>query len=249
MIDILLQIDQGLAHRVAHGIGVAVDGQGGDPNAAAGRLQAGWQRFGVTGQPGPARNSNTPVRSAELSILANPLNATPTIATRKIAMLVADGVDGDHIAIIKAALMAAGATAELVAPTLSPIKAADGTMVQPDTTFLIASSVLYDAVFVPGGVQSVAALRGEGSPRHFINEAFVHCKTIAAAADGLDLLLASNIIEPVANLSQLEAALAQIPGVVTERSPKDLQDLALRFIDAIAIDRHFDRPQRDRVPA
>jgi catalase len=189
------------------------------------------------------------VRSAELSILANPLNATPTIATRKIAMLVADGVDGDHIAVIKAALMAAGATAELVAPTLSPIKAADGAMLQPDTTFLIASSVLYDAVFVPGGAQSVAALRGEGSPRHFINEAFVHCKTIAAAADGLDLLLASNIIDPVANLSQLEAALAQIPGVVTERSPKDLQDLALRFIDAIAIDRHFDRPQRDRVPA
>lgn len=249
MIDILLQIDQGLAHRVAYGIGVPVDGKGGDATIAAGRLQAGWLRFGVTGQPGPARNSSTPVRSAELSILDNPLNVLRTIATRKIAILAADGVDGDHIVAIKAALKAAGAMAEVIAPTLSPITTSGGALLQPDKTFLTTASVLYDAVFVPGGAKSVAALRGEGRPRHFINEAFVHCKTIAAAGDGVDLLLASNIIDPLANPPQLEAALAQLPGVVTERSPKNLPDLAQRFIDAVAIDRHFDRLQKDRVPA
>jgi len=249
MIDLLLQIDQGLAHRVAYGIGVAVDGTGGDPTVAAGRLQAGWLKFGVTGQPGPARSASTPTRSAELSIVDNPLNTVPTIATRKIAILAADGVDADHIAVIVAALKAAGATAELIAPTLSPIITAAGAPLRPDKSFLTAASVFYDAVFVPGGAQSVAALRGEGRPRHFINEAFVHCKAIAAAGDGVDLLLASNIIDPMANVSQLDAALAMLPGVVAERSPKDPADLARRFLAAIAVDRHFDRLQKDRVPA
>jgi catalase len=249
MIDILLQVDQGLAHRVAYGIGVAVDGKGGDPVAAANRLQAGWQRFGVTSQPGPARNKTTPTRAPELSILDNPRNTYDSIKTRKIALLIADGVDADHVAALKAALTTAEALPELVAPTLSPVKAADGTLLQPDKTFLTAASVLYDAVFVPGGGQSVATLRSDGGALHFINEAFVHCKAIGAATDGLDLLLASNISDPNTKPQQFEAALALLPGVVVERSPTNLKDLAQRFIQAVALDRHFDRLQKDRVPA
>ena len=249
MIDILLQIDQGLAHRVAYGIGVAVDGQGGDPATAANRLQAGWQRFGVTGQPGPARNSSTPARAPELSILDNPRNTHDSIKTRKIAILVADGVDGDQVAALKAAILAADALPELVAPTLSPLKAADGATLQPDKTFLTSGSVLHDAVFVPGGAQSVATLRSEGGALHFINEAFVHCKAIGAATDGLDLLLASNVTDPDVGPQQVAAALLLLPGLVAERSPTGFKALARRFIDAIAKGRHFDRLQKDRVPA
>ena len=62
-------------------------------------------------------------------------------------------------------------------------------------------------------------------------------------------MLASNIIDPVANVAQLDAALAMLPGVVAERSPQDPKDLARRFVAAIAVDRHFDRLQKDRVPA
>jgi len=249
MVDLLLQVDQGLAHRVAYGIGVPVDGPGGDPVAAAGRLQAGWQRFGVTGQPGPARRTSTPARAPELSILDNPRNKKDSVRTRKVAVLIADGVDGDQVAALKAALTKAGALPELVAPTLSPVTAADGAQLQPDKTFLTSGSVLYDAVFVPGGAQSVAALRGEGMALHFINEAFVHSKAIGAAGDGLDLLLASNLVAPGLAPQPSEAALTQLAGVVAERGPKAMKDLAERFIQAIASGRHFDRAHRQRVPA
>ncbi len=249
MIDLLLQIDQGLAHRVAYGIGVAVDAKGGDATAAAARLQAAWQKFGVTGQPGPARNTSTPTRSPELSVLDNPLNTVDSVATRKIAILVADGVDGDQVAALRAALKAAGAVTELIAPTLSPVKAADGTMLPPDKTFLTGASIFYDAIFVPGGAQSVAALRGEGKALHFVNEAFVHCKTIGAATDGLDLLLASNVSDPNTKSQQLEAALVLLPGIVAERSPTDMKNVTKRFITAVAMDRHFGRLTKDRIPA
>ena len=249
MVDILLRIDTGLAHRVAYAIGVAVDGEGGDPNHALTRLKAGWQRFGSTSESGPARAASTPKRADELGILRHPLNKQDSIKTRKVAVLAADGVDGEQVRALTAALAKAGAAAELIAPTLSPIKGADGHALQPDRTLQTAASVLYDAVFVPGGSQSVATLRAEGDAIHFINEAFRHGKAIAAAGEGVDLLLASSITAPGAPDQQPEAMLTALPGLVVERAPADLKDLARRFIQAIAAHRHFDRLQKDRVPA
>ncbi len=249
MIDILLHIDQGLAHRVAYGIGVAVGAAGGGPAAAPAPPQAGRARLRRTPEARSPRNSSTPTTALELSILVNPLNGKPSIATRKIAILAADGVDADHIDAIKAALKKGGATAELIGPTLSPLTTAAGAALQPDKTLLTSASVLYDAVFVPGGSQSVAALRADGDAVHFINEAFRHCKAVAAAGEGVDLLLASSITDPGTPGQQPEAMLAALDGVVAERAPADLKDLAQRFVAAIAADRHFGRLQKDRVPA
>jgi len=77
---------------------------------------------------------------------------------------------------------------------------------QPDKTFLNSGSIMYDAVFVPGGARSIAALRGDGLALHFINEAFRHCKAIGAAAEGVDLLLASNIGDPAVGTQASEQA-------------------------------------------
>jgi len=85
MIDILLQIDQGLAHRVAYNVGVTVAGPAGDATAARARLQAGWAQFGTTGASGAKVASSTPAVAPELS-MANTLK--DSIKTRKIAILV-----------------------------------------------------------------------------------------------------------------------------------------------------------------
>ena len=246
MIDLLLHIDRGLAHRVAYGIGVAVDGPGNDLASARKRLQEGWAKFGTTGIPGAKVAASTPATAPELSMANNPKDS---IKTRKIAFLVAEGVDGDHVDTVKAALTKAGATVELISIALSPIKTAAGKPLQPDKTFLTMASIMYDAVFVPGGTNSVAALRNEGDAVHWINEAFRHCKAIAAAAEGVDLLIASNITGPNKDAQQTEAAIAALPGVVADRKPADRKAFATRFIAAIAEHRHFARQQKERVPA
>ena len=249
MIDILLHVDQGLAHRVAYGIGVPVDGPGNDLAAARKRLQEGWAKFGTTGLPGIKSATNSPAKAPELSMVVNPNYPKDTIKTRKVAFLIADGVNCDQVHKVQDALTKAGAAVELVSTRLGPVQTAAGKTLEPDKTFLTTASIFYDAVFVPGGTQSVGTLRGEGDALHFINEAFRHCKTIAAASEGVDLLVSSNITGPAAGPQQAEAALAALPGVIAERTPADAAALARCFIAAIAEHRHFARAQKERVPA
>ncbi len=59
-------------------------------------------------------------------------------------------------------------------------------------SFLTTASVFYDAVYVPGGINSVATLEAEPDAIHFLNEAFKHCKAIAAdssASTGIECYL------------------------------------------------------------
>ena len=83
------------------------------------------------------------------------------IKTRKIAILAADGVDDAALAGMKKALTAAGAEAKVVAPRLGVLKGAKGAQVNVDFSFLTAGSVLFDAVYLPGGEASVEILKGD----------------------------------------------------------------------------------------
>src|SRR5690606_41950942 len=49
-------------------------------------------------------------------------------------------------------------------------------------------SVLYDAVYIPGGQASIDALLKKAKFQKFINEALKHCKAIAADKEGEKLL-------------------------------------------------------------
>ena len=79
------------------------------------------------------------------------------IKTRKIDFLVADGFDSADLKEMKQALLTAGAAAMTVAPRLGMLTGSDGEQVKADFSFLTASSVLFDAVYVPGGEASIAA--------------------------------------------------------------------------------------------
>src|SRR5262249_51519209 len=54
-------------------------------------------------------------------------------------------------------------------------------------SLLTVGSVLFDAVFVPGGVDSVKTLKTEAMAVLFVNEAYKHCKAIAATGEGAGL--------------------------------------------------------------
>jgi len=167
-----------------------------------------------------------------------------TIETRKIAFLAADGVDGVSLNAVKNALVAEGAVVEVIAPKLGEIKAADGTKVAVDQSFLTAASVLYDAVYVPGGKKSVAALALEANAVHFLNEAFKHCKAIAADEEAREMLDATYFSKklPKTAVKGNEAEDGVIMG-------GDAVALAGQFIKAIAQHRFWEREKPREVPA
>jgi len=172
-----------------------------------------------------------------------------TIKTRKIAILAADGVDEAAVSAMTKAWQAAGAQVKLVAPRLGALTGAKGNELQIDFSLLTTSSVLFDAVYVPGGAASVETLLKEPDAVHFVNEAYKHCKAIAASGEGAALLHASYVGAELSKEPETQSlASSTDPGLVVSSNP-NARKVADAFIAAIAQHRHWEREQKDQVPA
>jgi catalase len=160
-----------------------------------------------------------------------------SIVTRKVAVVAADGVDHGSVERMKEALEAEGAMVKIVAPRLGMLKG-DGGKLEIDYSFLTTSSVLFDAIYVPGGARSAETLAAERDAITFVTEAFRHCKPIAADREGVDLLR---------ECPGLFDSGGEAPeGVVTTKSAAD-DAFAGKFVDAIRQHRFWDRPRKNRV--
>jgi catalase len=172
-----------------------------------------------------------------------------TIESRRVAVVAADGVNGAEIAAVQQALTDAGAQVLVVSRYLGTITGADGKEIPVDKTFLTGPSVTFDAVYVPGGAQSIATLQQIGDAIHYVEEAFKHCKPIAATGEGLDLLTTAGInLTGLAGQNPTPEALAA-QGIVTAPTGSDATSFAARFQAAIAQHRFWTRAQQDLVPA
>ncbi|KAI9850450.1 MAG: hypothetical protein M1838_005662 [Thelocarpon superellum] len=145
------------------------------------------------GSPIPQKSgrANHGKKSKHLSQTELPAE-TPTIASRRVAILVADGYDPVAFNGVKAALQAAGAFLFVLAPHRRPIFALDEDRssakgLTPDHHFEGMRSTLFDSVFVPGG-SHIDTLRKSGRVVHYIREAFGHCKAIGATGEAVALV-------------------------------------------------------------
>ena len=111
-------------------------------------------------------------------------------------------------------------------------------------SFLTTASVLYDAVYVPGGTNSIATLEADPDAVHFLNEAFKHCKPIAADTMALQVLRATYFGRKLPEDESEETAMME--GIVIN---SDINTLAKRFIAAIAQHRFWEREKPRKVPA
>ncbi|GLU50047.1 catalase [Nocardiopsis ansamitocini] len=159
VVENLNRVDHGLAVQVASGIGVA--------------------------PPATAQVTNHGRRSPALSQAGQ---AADTVFGRQIAVLVADGVGGDAVAAFRDAMTGRGAVVELLAPVDGQVRASNGSSLAVDRAMSTVASVLYDAVLVAGGADSVATLGSDGGALFFVTEAFKHAKPVAALDEGVDLL-------------------------------------------------------------
>ena len=101
-----------------------------------------------------------------------------SIATRKVAFLVADGVSKASVDKMKTALEAEGAEAVLISTKVGTLKYKEGDTETVQHTYLTDASVCYDAFYTPEG-DSVAVLADEPDYHHFLNEGYRHCKALA----------------------------------------------------------------------
>ncbi|MDO8700606.1 MAG: catalase [Deltaproteobacteria bacterium] len=237
MVGMLAQVDKILAGRVAQGLGIKV------PAKLDSHLNHSIPADGNVKQFQPKPVNNQLEKSPALSMANTVMNG---VKTRKIAFLIADGFDASDLAGMKKALTAAGAQTKVVAPRLGFLTGAKGEEVKVDFSLLTASSVMFDAVYVPGGEKSIDALQGEPDALNFINEAYQHCKSLAMTGAGVELLRAcrpalANIAEPNGNNPPADRGVVIIRGTA---SPKG----AAKFIKAIAQHRHWSREVNEQVP-
>ncbi len=121
--------------------------------------------------------------SPALSLTARPGDGS--IAGRKVAILLAPGVDASSVESVRTALAARGAVPRLVAERLATLDAGGGS-ISPDATFETMPSVLFDAAVIPDGSAAVN-LASLGHAVEFVRDQYRHCKPILAlgAAEAL----------------------------------------------------------------
>ncbi|MBF6209763.1 catalase [Nocardia puris] len=137
----------------------------------------------------PTRELDDAPLSPALSQLAG---APDAIATRKVAVLAADGVDGAGIEALREGLAQRGAQVEVLAPHGGTLRGRDGA-VPVDRALPTMASVLYDAVVVAGGADSARTLTADGGAVRFAASAYRHLKPVGAIGVGQDVLRAAGV--------------------------------------------------------
>jgi len=233
MVTVLNQIDKSLAERVANGLGLP---------AAIPPLKPLNQSVPADGdvakfQPKQVKKDLQP--SPELSIVRSTRN--DTIQTRKIAILTADGCDDNDLNQVLAALIAGGAQAKIVAPRLGYLRTKQGNNVKIHCSLLTASSVLFDAVYVPGGAEGMASLKTDPAALEFVSEAYKHAKAIAASGTGTELLRNAQILDGSAAPDSKKKQGGSRDEAVIVAQGNALDKMVGDFIAAIAKHRNWQR--------
>jgi catalase len=197
MVDNLRHVDHDLAARVAEGLGLE---QPEKPDS-------------------PTHGRSSPALSQE-----NLLSGDP--ATRRVALLAADGVDVFQATAVRGRLAERGVLVDVLAPRGGSVQgdAESGTL-EVDAPLSSAASVLYDAVVVPGGAEAARTLAGMPEARRFVAEAYRHGKPVGVLDDGTEL-----------------APWDGEPGVVTARTDGEApEEFTEGFVRALAAHRFPER--------
>ena len=178
---ILNQIDTGLAKQVGTNLGI-------EPPKELDPLTLQFARQNFEKYPIKAPKPEI-TKSSALSMVINPEEGT--IKSRKVAILVADGVNKKSVDLMRKALQKEGAHAVLISTHVGNLKYNDGSEKLVQFSYLTEASVCYDACYTPEG-DSIAVLSQEPDYFQFINEAFRHCKALAFAK-GAEVLINNSL--------------------------------------------------------
>ena len=173
--------------------------------------------------------------SPAFSLMARPGDGS--IKGRKIALLIAPGLQADSVEHLRKALLDAGAAPRLVCPHIGSVKADNGKSMQADASMENEPGFLFDALVLPDGAAAVEALGKDGHTMEFIKDQYRHGKTILA-------LGASKVLLEKAGVPLMLADGKPDPGLIVVASEK-AKSAAAAFIAGVARHRH---PERETDP-
>ncbi|NEM97563.1 catalase [Pontibacter burrus] len=236
MVGNFAKVSKELAERVAAGIGVDVPTDSDIESTGNFEDNAASEKM---------RKGNSVKESPALSMERNKVE---TLASRRVAVLIEDGFDCNELAQLKQALTEAGAHVTIVSKLLGMRTASNGEQVKVDKSHITTGSILFDAIYIPDGEKSIRTQMNEGKALHFVSEAFKHCKAIATSGHGIELLRKAGIT----GVSYAEPASDKITdskGVITAGSEAEAASFAEMFMAAIKKHRHWNREEKDSIPA
>ena len=214
MLASLRNVDEDFAAQVAEGLGMAL------PEAMPRALAK------------PAKPEVTVSRALSLTALPGEVG----VRTRHVAILVANGVEGESLAALHAALTDAGAVPRFVGPRLGTFSTAKGGTIEVDASMENSPSVLFDGLILPDGEAGVRALATFGQTMEFLTNQYRHGKTILALGASKTLLDRGGMSATLPN--------GTVDGGLLVRRAGD-KHAARQFIAALSKHRH---PERESDP-
>ncbi|MFO0617731.1 MAG: catalase-related domain-containing protein [Polyangiaceae bacterium] len=211
MVASLANVDATLAEELASDLGIAVP----EP------------------LPRAAPNGRAPevTSSPALSLLHRPRDGS--IRTRRVAILIGDGVDDSAAVALHAGLQGYGAVPRYVGVRLGAAEGQSGTTIEVEATLETTPSVLYDAVALPGGEEAMKLLATIGHAAEFIKDQYRHCKPILALGAGGALVENAGVPRTLPS-GDADPGLLLLDG-------GDPEAALTQFVKAIAKHRHFER--------
>ncbi|MBP2284857.1 catalase [Flavobacterium sp. CG_23.5] len=191
MLGLLSKVDKVLAEKVAIGIGSTI------PPVLETPLNHGVSPENEMGTQESTTVEQSIAASDALTMLKNPTN-TSTIASRKVAIICDNGVSEVCILKMKNALLKEDANGFIIAPHLGSITTDEKVAVAVDFSLLTASSVLFDAVYVPHGLE-INAIAENDDVSEFLNDAYKHCKVIGADGQAIKVISAVPFASKIKN--------------------------------------------------
>lgn len=172
-------------------------------------------------------------------------NTIKSARTRKVAILIENGFNFNDVTQVKTALSGAGIHADIISMNLGMITSAEGQQLEANKSYANSGSIMYDALYIAGGKQSVDTLMLHKDAKDFVNDAFVHAKAIGATNEAVDLLMSSDVQRISLAGVETQGQLFYDLGIVTIRNIADLTAFNQEFINALAQHRHWMRQNQD----
>lgn len=191
----------------------------------------------------------------------------PSLQGKKIALLSDNGFEEEELTSPKKALEDAGAKVEIVSAQQGKIKAWKhdhwSIEVEVNANLEKADSQQYDALMIPGGVINPDQMRVNPQYVRFAQEFLEAGKPVAAICHGPQLLIETGMINGKemtsypsiktdlinAGVNWQDKEVIVDNGLVTSRSPKDLEAFNKKMIEEIAEGRHDTRNAFSPSPA
>ena len=160
-------------------------------------------------------------------------NRKDTIKGRRVAVLVADGVDADALYAVRKILEDGGAEIEIVASSMQDVKSTGNRMIKVHHRLPVPSLELYDAVFIPGG-RSIELLCEDDHALMFVADAHRRSKVIATSGEAARVVYQATQTDTISTSAAMSSDLPVNGGRVIHYIEGDGRQFFRRLVEAIA---------------